>query len=94
MLQLTSQPHKVLMATTVVTAARERARKVFAAHVGQGPEVPGYGATGWRQWLICGASCNCGWFVVSKANPLATPRHYPCSLELVKAHLKAGNAPA
>lgn len=74
----------------VVSIARNRAAAIFAAHVGQGPAVPGYGATAWRQWLICSAFTSCGWFVVMKDEPLAKPRHYPCSLAQTKANLLAG----
>lgn len=77
------------MGSTIVTQARERARAIFAHHVGVGPAVEGYGATAWRQWLICGV-CNCGWFVVRKDDPLARPRHFPCSLADCKAWLREG----
>jgi hypothetical protein len=69
---------------------RERARAIFAHHIGQGPELPGYGATAWRDWLICAPSCNYGWFAVSKADPTARPGHFPCSLADTKALLKEG----
>lgn len=68
---------------------RDRAAAIFAHHVGQGPKVQGYGATAWRQWLICSASCNYGWFVVSKSDPFAKPFHYNCSLKDCKALLLA-----
>jgi hypothetical protein len=74
----------------IVSQVRPRAAAIFAHHIGQGPEVEGYGAKGWRQWIICSASCNCGWFVVTKADPLATPMHFNCSLEQCKAILLAG----
>jgi hypothetical protein len=67
---------------------RNRASAIFAHHIGAGPEVVGYSATAWRQWLICSASCNYGWFVVSKQNPTAKPRHFNCSLATCKAWLK------
>jgi hypothetical protein len=73
----------------IVSRDRTRAAAVFAHHMGQGPEVPGYGAKGWRQWLICGF-CNSGWFVVLKDAPLDKPRHFPCSLADCKAILLAG----
>jgi hypothetical protein len=74
----------------VLPTILDRARAIFAHHIGQGPEVEGYGAKGWRQWIICSASCNYGWFVVSKNDPLATPRWFPCSLADCKAILLAG----
>jgi hypothetical protein len=77
------------MANSYISTVRDRARSIFAHHVGAGPEVPGYGAKGWRDWLICGADSNCGWWVVSKSDPLATPRQFNCSLSDAKAVLLA-----
>ena len=63
--------------------------RVFAAHVGAGEPVDGYGAAPWRQWLFMG---HCGvWFAVLKEAPLARPVAFGCSLADAKAHLKAGS---
>ena len=32
---------------TIVSQTRPRAAAIFAHHIGQGPEVEGYGAKGW-----------------------------------------------
>jgi hypothetical protein len=76
------------MANSFITAQRELARRVFAAHVGAGPAVESYGATGWRQWLITGAGGI--WFTVPKADPTGKPRAFPCALADAKAILLAG----
>ena len=78
------------LAFSMIPAIRARASAIFAHHVGLGPAVEGYGATGWRDWLICSASCNYGWFAVPKADPTTRPGHYNCSLADCKAFLKAG----
>lgn len=75
---------------SVVSMSRVRARAIFAASVGAGPDVPGYGVTPWRDWLICAPSCNSGYFVVRKDAPLAHPRYFPCALKDVKALLLLG----
>jgi hypothetical protein len=63
--------------------------RVFAAHVGAGQPVDGYGATPWRKWLIVGV-CNV-WYAVRKDAPLARPVACRCALADVKAHLRAGS---
>jgi hypothetical protein len=73
---------------TIIPQLRETAKKVFLAHVGLADPMAGYGATPWRQWLITGVSGV--WFVVSKADPTATPKAYRCSLAQAKANLLAG----
>jgi hypothetical protein len=67
---------------------RELASRVFAAHAGAGPEVAGYGVTPWRGWLFVGAFGM--WFAVPKADPLAKPQPFLCSLAQAKANLLAG----
>jgi len=74
----------------MISVVRDRARAIFAHHVGLGAPVEGYGATAWRDWLICSASCNYGWFAVPKADPTARPGHFPCSLADTKALLRGG----
>jgi hypothetical protein len=64
--------------------------RIFAAHVGMGPAVPGYAARPWREWLLCSGSLTGCWFAVRKDAPLAKPRAFPmCSLAQAKATLKA-----
>ena len=75
----------------VIESARDRARQVFAHHVGESATgFEGYIAKGWRQWLICSVSCNLGYFVVRKDDPLGKPELYNCSLADCKANLLAG----
>jgi hypothetical protein len=76
------------MANTVLQTRRELAQRVFAAHTGAGPAVEGYGASGWRQWLITGVGGT--WFAVPKADPTSKPRAFPCALADAKAILLSG----
>ncbi len=73
---------------TMIKANCEFAARVFAAHAGAGPAVEGYGVTPWRKWLFCGAFGM--WFAVPKADPLAKPQPFLCSLAQAKANLLAG----
>ncbi len=73
---------------TIPSSYRELASRVFAAHVGAGQEVEGYGVTPWRNWLFCGAFGV--WFAVPKADPLTKPQPFLCSLAQAKANLLAG----
>ena len=68
---------------------RQMATRIFAAHAGNGPAVQGYGATAWRDWLICG-TCHGLWFAVPKSDPTGRPKAYRCSLAQAKANLLAG----
>lgn len=78
------------MNSSLIAAERARAEAVFAHHLGNGPAVPGYGATSWRKWLICAAATNV-YYVVPKADPTAKPKRYPnWPLASVKAALLEG----